>query len=509
MRVARREASLPLASEDVRRYVPAAVVGVLLVAAVAVPAPATALWVVLGLGSLALAIVRPWLVTLLLVPAVALDSVFALAIGPLRAGPTDVLVGALTVGWLVRHAPIMLHEPRDIRPPLTSSRLGARLRAAMRHQPDSAAVAAAIGAYLLVVMLSIVVATSRSDVLKEILKWAEVLITFALAATLLNTPAKRVALAWSMIAVGVAEALLGYVQWVVAAGDLGVGGAGIRVFGTFDQPNPFSAYLNLSLPLALAIAVFSRRPSARWVAAGAATLMLGAQALADSRGGLLALGAAIVVMLIVTLRIEKISAIAGGAAVVVIGGAWAVGLLPHSLQQRALHLLRVDNVSLTGPLNDANFSSVERLAHWVAGIRMFLAHPILGVGAGNYGAVYARYKVPGWDVSLGHAHDYFINAAAETGVIGLLAFLAFVAAMVYVSWRATHRPPTSLTDYTVETAATERASERALALGVLGVVVAVIIHSLVDDVFVHGMELQIALCLALAAASLRRGGQTA
>lgn len=505
MRVARGAASLPATSRAVRRSAAVALGCLLLAVAIAVPAPATALWLLLGLVAIILAVTQPWVVALLLVPAVALDSVLALLVGPLRAGPTDLLVGALVLGALLRAALTLLRPSRHTRPVLSVSALITRLRAAARAQRETAAIATAIGAYLLVIILSLVVATSRSDVLKEILKWAEVLATFALAALLLRTPTQRAAAAWTMIAVGVVEALLGYAQWVVAAGDLGVGGAGIRVFGTFDQPNPFSAYLNLSLPLALAIAVLSRKPPARWLAAGAAALMLGAQLLASSRGGLLALGAALAVMLIVGLRIEKIGSGLIAAGALLMGGAWALGLLPHSLQQRALHTFRLDNVSLTGPLNDANFSSVERLAHWVAGIRMFLAHPVLGVGAGNYGAAYARYKVPGWDVSLGHAHDYFINAAAETGVIGLLAFLAFVAATLYVAWRAA-RSPSPNAD---AAAAPGHAFERALALGVLGVVVAVVVHSLVDDVFVHGMALQLALCLALAAAMARRGGQTA
>ena len=68
---------------------------------------------------------------------------------------------------------------------------------------------------------------------------------------------------------------------------------------------------------------------------------------------------------------------------------------------------------------------LERLAHWQAGLRMFDDHPWLGVGIGNYGANYARYPQPHWYEALGHAHNVFINFAAETGLLGLATFLVF------------------------------------------------------------------------------------
>jgi hypothetical protein len=260
----------------------------------------------------------------------------------------------------------------------------------------------------------------------------------------------------------------------------------------------------------------------------------------------LGLGACVAVMLVVAVGIERPAAVVavGGGALLAL--AWVTHILPASLQQRALHLLRLDGVSLTGPLNDANFSAVERLAHWVAGWRMFLAHPLLGVGAGNYDPAYAKYHVPGWNLSLGHAHNYYINAAAETGIIGLVIFLALTAAMLYAPWRAARvagspavvndrrtnagvnapetvhgedRTPAlqgrdgilgaRVSDYLWARWDRLRALARdgspfgyAIALGMLGTVVALSVHNLVDDAFVHGIALQLGLSLALVVAIL-------
>jgi O-antigen ligase len=146
----------------------------------------------------------------------------------------------------------------------------------------------------------------------------------------------------------------------------------------------------------------------------------------------------------------------------------------------------IDTASVCRPPDSANFSTLERLAQWAAGINMFLAHPILGVGAGNYSVAYPQYSVICWQTVYGHAHNFYINAAAETGVIGLIAFLALTAAMVFAGWRATQA---MLRDGA-------GGYGLALALGFFGCIVTVVIHNLVDDVFVHAMELQIAVTLA-------------
>src|SRR5215469_14281932 len=122
---------------------------------------------------------------------------------------------------------------------------------------------------------------------------------------------------------------------------------------------------------------------------------------------------------------------------------------------------------------------------------MFRAHPVLGVGAGNYSAAYARYQVsPDWFEALGHAHNYYINAAAETGILGFLAILALVGTALLAGWRAARGQERA------ESASHQPSVGWALALGLLAALVAQSVHNLTDDLFVHGIELQFALCIA-------------
>jgi putative inorganic carbon (hco3(-)) transporter len=148
---------------------------------------------------------------------------------------------------------------------------------------------------------------------------------------------------------------------------------------------------------------------------------------------------------------------------------------------------------LAQEVNDDNFAVVERLAHWAAALRMFERAPWLGVGAGNYAAVYSQVRLPRWEEPLGHAHNIYLNVLAESGLIGLAAFAAlWVSVFVHV-WRG-RRQGLAVGDPLAV----------ALAVGVLGVLAHLAVHSLVDNLFVQSMYVQVAVWIALVA-TLRAG----
>ena len=168
-----------------------------------------------------------------------------------------------------------------------------------------------------------------------------------------------------------------------------------------------------------------------------------------------------------------------------------VARIPPSIVQRFsdfvpyLGVLDVEGREIT----DANFAILERVAHWQAAWDMWTDHPWLGVGIGNFEPIYPRYALPLWPLPLGHAHNYYLNIAAEAGAIGLLAYLALWSAAVLGAWQAARRV---------------NGWRWGVALGVLGVLVHLGIHSLVDNLFVHGMYLQLAILMGIVPASSRR-----
>jgi O-antigen ligase len=457
-----------------------ALVGVALLVAVllATVQPAITLGV-MGASALCVMVLVAPVVGLYLLPlAVAFGSLATMDLSGMRVGATDLLVGVLCVAWVVRHGRRVWAALHKLRSPALLGRLASAVQRRWEQDRLRVCVVGTLLAYLAVILASSLVARDRAAALKEGVKWTETALVVLFALWLLRRPGQIRLVVWLAIAASVAEALIGLGQWIAASGPFT---AALRASGTFDQPNPYAGYLNLALAPALALAAFGKDARERWAAAGASFLLLLALALSGSRGGLLGLVAAMLVLVIVGQRWERLALVVVGAAIPLLTLAWLARLLPTSL----LHMLRLDDLVPGGSITAANFSGWERLAHWAAGINMFRSNPALGVGAGNYADAYAHYAsdLATWPEALGHAHNYYINAAAETGLLGLLTFCAFTVVTLLAGWRRAH---TALADNVVP-------PPRALALGLFAALLALAVHNVTDDLFVHAMELQAAL----------------
>ena len=92
-------------------------------------------------------------------------------------------------------------------------------------------------------------------------------------------------------------------------------------------------------------------------------------------------------------------------------------------------------------LDRGHHSNTERVHMWQAGMELWRAHPLLGIGPGNVKVATVSYLTPqesilgGW----GHLHSIYVNFLAERGALGLAAFLLFMAAVVWELWKAMMR----------------------------------------------------------------------
>jgi len=372
-------------------------------------------------------------------------------------------------------------------------------------------------AWLGIVLASWLVALSLGAAIPETLKWAEMLALYLFTfARLERRDLPRLVMA--LLTAGAAQAALGLYQSLWQAGPKGfvlVEGQFLRAYGTFQQPNPFAGYLGLIFPLAFSLALWSvgnhlARPkplptphsplptphsllptpyplllTPYFLLPASALILAGAYA-SQSRGAWLGLAAGMVVVSAVRSRRAAILfALVGAflATLLVLGG---LGWLPAPVSQRFAEVLPVANIPnlATAEVTDANFPAIERLAHWQAALDMWRDHLWLGVGIGNYPAVYPAYAIGRWSDALGHAHNFYLNVAAETGLIGLLAYAALWLSALWLAWGAIRR---------------SQGAWRAVAVGCLGSLVHLSVHNLVDDLFVQGMYLQVAITLAMLA----------
>jgi O-antigen ligase len=357
---------------------------------------------------------------------------------------------------------------------------------------------------------------SRAEALRETARWATVPLIYLLALRAVGDGQARWRV-WGLVAclllAPAANAVVGLVQfWFGLGPESFLIGARARAYGTIGQPNSFAGYMNQGWPLAVGLAIFAllgllagapRRPALLTLAgAGAAAALTGAALLASfSRGGWagalgggVALAGATVAMLPRALRRITgrllAAAGAGALALAILGGG---GLLPDAIAGRLaslagnLRLFDARGVDIT----PANFAVVERMAHLQAGWNMVTRHPWTGVGPGNYSLAYETPPQTGerpvsvrpWYESRGHAHNYYLHIAAEAGLVGLAAYLLLIGAVAHQAVRAIRVAPTW--------------PWQGVAAGGAGVVGAVAVHNLFENLHVLNMGLQLGSVFAL------------
>ncbi|MBK8025993.1 MAG: O-antigen ligase family protein [Chloroflexi bacterium] len=357
--------------------------------------------------------------------------------------------------------------------------------------------------FLMASGLTAFVAVSLHAWLTEWLKWVQVTVMVILILDL----CRRDGVFWvgfAIIAAALANGVIGLYEFFGGSGALHllVEGRYFRAFGTFGQPNPFGGFMGLVAPLAIAlllasvVRIWQRRSSTGgrlplWAAAAffavASSVIVFALYASWSRGAWLAFAASGAAMVIALPRRTLHAILLPSVGVVAIGLIALSGLLPASIAARLSsvtnEITAVSDVRGVD-VSPENYANVERLAHWQAAINMATANPWLGVGFGNYDNAYLSYNLLYWDLSLGHAHNYYLNVFGETGMIGLLAYGVLVLTMTARLWRIRRHPD---------------AAVRWLGIGLLGSWVYLTVHSLTDNLYVNNLFLHIGAIIALVA----------
>jgi O-antigen ligase len=272
---------------------------------------------------------------------------------------------------------------------------------------------------------------------------------------------------------GLALATAGLYYYVTGYGET-AGGVRRLLVPFYDSPNHIGLYLGRAIPVAFCIAAFAAAGRRRLLHGFAAAVMLLCTYLTFSRGAwLLGLPAAAVFIAVVRRR-GSWAVVAGAAALALIG------------------LLPVIGVARFDPGGET-FAS--RLLLWQGAARMAAAHPLLGVGIGNFHTTYPQFMLPeAWREPLVyHAHNVALDFASMAGLIGLAAF-----AWVQVAfWR------TGLHAYRSALGA----DATALALGLMASMVYALAHGFVDTAyFLPDLALAFMLTVGMVAALDRNAG---
>ncbi|MHB1319036.1 MAG: O-antigen ligase family protein [Anaerolineae bacterium] len=406
--------------------------------------------------------------------AIPFGSLRSMSIGGLSVSPAQPLL-AVTLG-------------------AAAAQIMANRRVPGLRSPVLAATVALLG----VLALSLLNAQDLSSAGAELLKWIEFGILLAFVSGELRTRESRWLVAALLLA-GAAEGFLGIYQFLRQIGPPGfvLLGRYMRAYGTFAQPNPYGGYLGMLVPLAFATLVVRWRPPSSgttpltvtwsgrllWILAlGAMAAMAAGIAMSWSRGALLGALAGVTLVVVALARRTWPLLLAVALAALLLAPIWQP-LVPGD------YLSRLDDTTAylgrdldLVEIDDANFAVIERLAHWQAAWRMFSRSPWIGVGIGQYGTVYPTVALARWQDPLGHAHNYYLHTLAESGLLGLGAYLGLLIVALRAAWgRARHA----------------EGWPRVLGLGALGMLGHIITHSMVDNLYVHDVYLLVAMLLGL------------
>ena len=230
-----------------------------------------------------------------------------------------------------------------------------------------------------------------------------------------------------------------------------------RVQGTLGSPNTLAIYLSTGVPFALALLFSKTRPSVKILATITLCLIGSALIFSLSRAAWGDFLVTICLVLVLAVRRTRIST----KAAIVIAGATALVLLGVALFGTDLILSR-----LTG---DDQGSASSRITLAEGALAIMRDNPVIGIGLNNYTLVspgYDQADAAAWNYYAPIVHNAFLLIAAETGLLGLGAFVVFLVILLIQAWRIVDQAPSD----TVWVA----------GVGILGGLAALVIHSMVD-----------------------------
>lgn len=227
-------------------------------------------------------------------------------------------------------------------------------------------------------------------------------------------------LMWVMLASATIVSLYGFYQYFFGANVSAIEWVDgeqfpdlkMRVFSTLENPNLLAGFLVTMMAVGAGMGYKAETAKNKVTLFTLVTLFGGCLLLTYSRGAWLSLLA--VIGMYGFLCNRKIF--------------WLLLLLPViALFAHDALLERIMSI-----MNPTDTSSTLRLALWESTIAMIADKPLLGIGWGAYWMVYPDYDffINNPNTKIFHAHNMYLNIAAEIGIPGLITFLAMMVGHV-------------------------------------------------------------------------------
>lgn len=244
-------------------------------------------------------------------------------------------------------------------------------------------------------------------------------------------------------------------------------------FGPFVHHGHYAGYLELLLPIPLALLLVHRMRLEQKLLYGFAAAMMGVSVIASlARGGMLTLMAQLGFLAVasywVTQRQQVREYLPARASLLRAGGVIAMGMAivlgvlwigAEPVINRLMH----GQVMSSAPQTETFFSNRGWI--WRDTWTMFRANPITGVGLGAFESTFPQYSQGNGAVIVNAAHNDYLQILAEGGLVGGAIMLWFVVAVLRSLVRAMK---------------SRDSQAQALALGAGTGLIGILVHSIVD-----------------------------
>src|SRR5881394_122633 len=307
-------------------------------------------------------------------------------------------------------------------------------------------------------------------------------------------------LVFAIVSLGVFEALYGLIQYLTGWQQIF---AYVKKYyleeatGTYVNRNHFAGFLEMILPFAVVLTLRGTRPLFQNTSSRTTTLRKIA-----SRTELLSLvfWLFLAILLFVALVLSRsrmgiISALVSLVAILALDGT-------ASMRERtrvavaALFFLGVLGLVVwigSDPVlsrfetlgQEYNLSGQNRISIWRDTLGLIRHHPLLGTGLGSFSTVYPSVQTVFLTLLVEHAHCDYLEVASELGLPG--AILVFGS----IFW--------VLAQTAGQYKKTEESFDKAVSLGCIGSIAAILVHSLADfNLYIPANALVFTVILALA-----------
>lgn len=258
--------------------------------------------------------------------------------------------------------------------------------------------------FVLLFFFSIIISAISTNwisyIIDNFIETIKVFFIYCFIVTIIDSYRKFVVATWTLMLFLFVIGCIGILQYyghdvtgvgMTFAADKGI--YQIRYIGLFDNPNDLAYSVVIILPFSLGLILHKSKFLIKIIAIILFSVSIYCIILTGSRGGLLALVSCLSFWFLFWIKsafLKKVSLIL--LAVIIF----------------------IAFLKMTTAYRDDE-SSMGRVEAWNAGMNMFLAHPLIGVGKGQFIEYHNK-----------DSHNSYVRAGAELGFIGLYAFLGML-----------------------------------------------------------------------------------